>query len=237
MAYVPPSRRVAMFTTKPGMMFSTSSMTRVPSRMISNSPVSLPSLVTTNVTGPAAVVTVAGEQPSSLTETAIRSAVGSPAPPAALTGADHGDRWPDRQGAACAWTSDGLLRQVSDSAGDHEFVMQGTLTVKHRHDCISAGSGCGRPARPQKIACPSSIADRQGAQSDDQGPGHRPAHMHVAGPGGDDRGHDQGHRDRREDGPGLDGDRSEQGDEQRDPGAEEIGDGRTRGPPRTRRAS
>ena len=71
-----------MFTTKPGTMFSTSSMTRVSARTISNSPVSVPALVTTKVTGPDGTVTVLGEHPDSLTETATRSPDGAaPAPP------------------------------------------------------------------------------------------------------------------------------------------------------------
>ena len=66
-----------MFTTKPGTMFSTSSMTRVLARMISNSPVSLPALVTTKVTGPDGTVIAAGLQPASLTDTATRPADGA----------------------------------------------------------------------------------------------------------------------------------------------------------------
>ena len=71
-----------MFTTKPGTMFSTSSMTFVLARTISNSPVSVPAFVTTKVTGPDGTVIVAGEQPDSLTDTATRPADGAAEPDA-----------------------------------------------------------------------------------------------------------------------------------------------------------
>ena len=77
-----------MLTTKPGTMFSTSSMTRVSARTISNSPVSVPALVTTKVTGPDGTVTALGEHPISLTETATRPPDGA-APVATLTGEDR----------------------------------------------------------------------------------------------------------------------------------------------------
>src|SRR5262249_40173122 len=56
---------------------------------------------------------------------------------------------------------------------------------------------------------PESVADQEGAQSDDECPGDGPADVHLAGPSADDRGQNERDGDRGEDRPGLDGDGSE----------------------------
>ena len=63
-------------------MFSASSMTFLSAPITSNSATSAPLLVITNATGPAAALTVVGEQPASLTPTAtLPPLAAGPAPP------------------------------------------------------------------------------------------------------------------------------------------------------------